>query len=228
MNVKRRVLILAVCALGLVSVLIYYLRSLNALTGGPAHLRRYPYKQCADNFHQLGMTIKYYHDAFGAYPPRVYSNDSGVPMHTWRFFLLPFTDYNYDLSEYNLEQPWDSDDNRYLGHFGLPIYQCPDDSSKSETKGYTSYFYLTDYCDKTRVVLVRMHHGAGIEWSNPTDLSLNHLKVLLHKGFRSAGRHEPGGLAVIRRDCRVFRLYATNVDDYIREIERTVRLTTDP
>ena len=227
MKVKRVFSLLVICLIGFVSLLLCYRGGLHAFRSGSPYFRDYPYRRCADNIHRLGMAIRSYHQAIGEFPPRVVLSSSGLPMHSWRFRLLPYTDYNYDLSEYDSDEPWDSPGNRKLGHFGVPVYQCPDDSSRTAVKGCTSYFYLTDYCDENRVVLVECH-GAGIEWTEPVDLDINALRVLLNKSLATAGEHEPGCLAVISRECRVVRLYSTNVEDYISEIERTVRHTAGP
>ena len=73
-----------------------------------------------------------------------------------------------------------------------------------------------------------MSSKRNIELTKPVDLDVNHLTVLLKKRFETKGKHEPGGLAVIGRDCSVFRLYATNADDYVSEIEGMVKLAADP
>jgi hypothetical protein len=148
-------------------------------------------------------------------------------MCSWRCILLPFTDFRaFDPPGYRFEEIWESDENRRFGELPIKIYQCKTDPSKRALPGYTSFFYLRDYCDQRRVVLIECH-GADVRWTEPKDLDLRELGALLRRRFESAAKPEATGLAVIGETARVFAICATNADDFVAEIDRDVRICID-
>lgn len=87
---------------------------------------------------QIGLAFHNYHDAYNAFPPGdmpAARDDDGNLKHSWRVHLLPFLEYAPLYNELNLEEPWNSDQNKQvLEAAETPARLAIDDISSSKTR----------------------------------------------------------------------------------------------
>ncbi len=63
---------------------------------------------------QIGLAMHGYHDRQGTFPPAALANKKGEALLSWRVLLLPYVDEQKLFREFNLEEPWDSPNNKKL------------------------------------------------------------------------------------------------------------------
>ncbi len=142
--------------------------------------------ECRGNLQKIGTALEAYHTEHGCYPPAYLADEDGTPMHSWRVLILPYLgdDEKKLYSQYDFDEPWDSQDNQFLQYQMPDVYGCPSDTYNFG--GETSYMMLigpetisggagttckeeiTD--DKDRTILLVETSGGIVQWLEPADL----------------------------------------------------------
>jgi len=171
-------------------------------------------RRCAGNLAQLALAIDAYEQAYGSYPPAFTVGPDGKPWHSWRVLILPYlgTQANQVYQQYDLSQPWNSQQNLRLVGSMPTVFTSPADPDAvalNETSyfavvgpgmalaggGGTSSARIRDGADQT-VLLVEVR-GAGIGWTEPRDLDGRAITYTI--GTDLGGNH-PGGMNVVTAD----------------------------
>ncbi len=169
--------------------------------------------ECSNNLKQIGIALNYYHDVYGCYPPAVITDEDGFPRYSWRVAILPFMEEVALSDSYDPNVSWDDPANAQVRMTVLPCYQCP--SAERYLPNTTDYVMITgegtvggvpnegtklgDIADdSSNTILVVEIADSFIEWSEPSDLSIDELTMLLNdpQGM-GPGSHHPGGLNVL-------------------------------
>jgi prepilin-type processing-associated H-X9-DG protein len=140
---------------------------------------------CLNNLKQIGLATQSYHDANGHFPPAYTIDKDGQPLQSWRVLLLPFLEESGLYRQINIEEAWNSLDNRAVANNMPSIYRCPSDGGGNLSE--TSYVVvggsgtafegsrsssLKDLRDPSRTVLVIELPGSEIGWTEPRDLDV--------------------------------------------------------
>lgn len=93
--------------------------------------------QSMNNLNQLALALHNFHDDNQCLPPPVVYSADGKPLYSWRVLLLPYLGEQALLERFQLDEPWDSPNNRAL------LSQMPlvfaDLELGSPTEGMTTY-----------------------------------------------------------------------------------------
>ena len=175
--------------------------------------------ECSNNLKQIGLALHNYHDTFGCFPPAVITDEDGFPRYSWRVAILPFMDKESLYDSYDPDVSWDDPANSQVRMAVVPCYQCPSD--ERYLPNTTNYVMITgegtvgglpnettkirDVADGlANTILVVEIADSFIEWSEPSDLSIDELTMLLNDPQGTGpGSHHPGGLNVLYCDGTV-------------------------
>ncbi len=121
-----------------------------------------------DNLRRIATALNAYANDHGSYPPPVLQ--VGRNQHSWRVLILPYLGESAMYSEYNLDEPWDSDRNQQLGYNIPSVFRNP-----QELRISNGLFSMSDYYLIT---------GAGTVFPSsgpltPKDINDEHGKTLL-------------------------------------------------
>jgi hypothetical protein len=119
-------------------------------------------------------------------PSDIYSED-GKPLLSWRVRILPFIEQQALYQRFNLDEPWDSDNNLPLMEFMPDVYRSP----SSEYLGNRTRFLalkspdslfpgqqamqlknVTDGTSNT-ILFVQASPEAAVEWTRPADIEFD-------------------------------------------------------
>jgi len=182
---------------------------------------------CTNNLKQIALALHNYHDTYQCFPPAVVTDKQGRPMHSWRVAILPFIEQRPLYERYNFNEPWDGPNNRVLANTAISAYRCPSDPNPSSTE--TNYVMIVgpgtigglpnekvgfrDVTDGTsNTILLVEVVGTGIQWMEPTDLSIDELSLRLNDGSdKSISSNHSGGAMVAFADGSV-RFLANGID----------------
>lgn len=70
--------------------------------------------ECAMQLREIGEAVSRYREIEGRLPATSIYTSEGKALHSWRVLLLPYLEANYFYGLYNLDQPWDGEDNSKL------------------------------------------------------------------------------------------------------------------
>ena len=76
---------------------------------------------CANNLHQIGLSLHHCHDVYSKLPPSRYSN--GSP--TWFAIILPFIEGESEARLWKLDQLYYAADNQQARETQISTYRCP-------------------------------------------------------------------------------------------------------
>jgi hypothetical protein len=139
-----------------------------------------------NNLKQLALAFHNYADANRAFPTDVYSAD-GSPLLSWRVRLLPYMEEASLYSQFKLEEPWDSENNRPLLDQMPAVFRSPDSEYLFNRTRYVtldgentlfpgneklSFRDVTDGTSNT-IMFVQVHPDAAVEWTRPADVDFN-------------------------------------------------------
>ena len=98
--------------------------------------------QCESNLIAISAALDSYYAKHGEYPPAVMYDENGQAMHSWRALLLPHLGpEGINLaSQYNMDEPWDSNHNSNFVSRMPAVYACPSDGKSLQ--GETSYLAI--------------------------------------------------------------------------------------
>ncbi len=140
--------------------------------------------QSKNNLKQIGLALHNFHDAHGEFPEGGTFTDSGVPLHSWQTYLLPYMDQAPTFNRIDLEQPWNAPVNMSLMRQQIPAYQNPSLAGPLEVQGYGASHYagnervlprntrmhIRDITDGTSNTIFAGEVTGGIKpWGDPTN-----------------------------------------------------------
>ena len=175
--------------------------------------------QCSNNLKQIGLALHNYHDVYGSLPPAVITDQDGNPRYSWRVAILPFIEQGSLFDRYDPDVAWDDTVNQIVRMNQIPAFLCP--SSAPAFPNETNYVMITgegtvgglpnqatrfrDITDGTsNTIAVVEIVGAGIEWSEPRDLTLEELSMQLNDGSGAGpSSNHPKGVNVLLCDGSV-------------------------
>ncbi|MGO8745221.1 MAG: DUF1559 domain-containing protein [Thermoguttaceae bacterium] len=153
--------------------------------------------QCQNNLKQIGLALQNYRGCYGCYPPACTYDETGRPMHSWRFLILPFLESMPTYSSCNLNEPWDAPSNRALLADHKYVYKCPDDQTAyAPDSNTTSYLAVVGRRAAWRLgeneipedgdlqkhaadtFLVIETANSGIQWPEPRDIRFDDVDAL--------------------------------------------------
>ncbi|MEN6449126.1 MAG: DUF1559 domain-containing protein [Thermoguttaceae bacterium] len=201
-----------------------------AVARAPGAVRR---MQCTSNLKQLAMALYNYNQANGCFPPAYVADKDGRPMHSWRVLIWPYLEGETGYKQYRFDEPWDGPNNKKLLAARPRVFCCPG-GEKVNPQGNTETSYvavvgdnaawagekpqsLKDFGSKSsETILLIEAADAGIQWTEPKDLSLDALEASgarppkltassrhgIHKDFLFTYQH-PSGLNVAMADGSV-------------------------
>lgn len=140
---------------------------------------------------QIGLALRSYHDAYGSFPPATTYDANGKPLHSWRVLILPQLGYSELYRRYDLDQPWDSEQNSLLA-FEMPQEYASAYDTAAIANGEPSFYVITGkgsafpikgsrkaeeiLDDLTDTVLVAETISYGFSWLEPRDIRLSRLE----------------------------------------------------
>lgn len=191
-----------------------------AVTAARSAARR---ANCVTNLQQISVAMEAYRSAHGQYPPPYTVDRDGQKMHSWRVLLLPYLGEEAKMvyEMYDLNQPWDSPQNQVVATMVPAIYVCPE-GSPNQALGETSYCLVVgegllfepdgavDAIELSRgdgaaqTLMIVEAAGAGINWIEPKDLTLQGLMQGVNSGMAGCCQsNHPGGANVVMADNSV-------------------------
>ena len=108
--------------LGVVFILFLIALLLPAVSSAREAARR---NRCLSNIKQIALALHFYADKHGSFPPAYSVDANGKPLHSWRVLILPYLEHTNLYQAINLDEPWDSTNNRKLWDLMPEVYRCP-------------------------------------------------------------------------------------------------------
>ena len=202
---------------------------------------------CQNNLKQIGFALHSYHDVHGTLPPAYIPDANGRPMHSWRVLILPYLEHGALFSQYDMNQPWDSPQNKALIDQMPEIFACP---TADTPPGKTTYQVIVgpqtmfpgakgvkfnEVKDgMSQTIAVVESSDSPVTWTEPVDLSFDKLDFTI-------GSEQPGQLGSPHRrsinalygDISVRAIGADNLPDQVRAAvtrngDEIVDLTSGP
>ena len=191
---KIAVLIVALCAIGLVGLLIWGTRAAREAA------RR---ANCMNHFMQISLALLAYESDHGSLPPMGNSTDTDQPAQSWRVAILPYLDRKNLYEQYDPSEPWNSEKNLSIADEMPLIYRCPNvDNDKSSQTSYVvlvgpktigglaqkdrNIEYISSHAGTSVTLLIVEVPNSGIHWMEPRDLTIDEIIEWREKGQMSA------------------------------------------
>ncbi len=164
---RKRWFIIVVATLCLTSCLVFA-PCLQTVSDGGLRLRS------VANLQQIVLALHIYHEQYGQLPPATKYGKDGQPLYSWRVLLLPFLEHPELYHQFNLEEPWDSPQNKPLLEKIPKCYMTG--TERKDWVGMTHYqtfvgpgtaFEQGDLSDRLLVV----EAANPVPWTKPEDLT---------------------------------------------------------
>ncbi len=142
------------------------------------------------NLKQLALAAQNFYDRHMSLPARYSVDANGVPLHSWRVFLLPYIEQNELYKQIRLDEPWDSEWNSQF-HSKAPelfrrpgssdpgcVYSCAVDQTAAlqpaKEPGSQLGFRLGEILDGTMNTILFVERKEPVCWMDPnSDLTLD-------------------------------------------------------
>jgi len=137
-----------------------------------------------NNLRQIAIAMHNYHDTYGHFPPAVATSREGKPLYSWRVLLLPFMEEQPLYSQFKLDEPWDSPNNKPLLARIPKVYQSPRGKPADSAATYYQVLVgggalfdlnrptrMADITDGTSNTILVIEAGEPVPWSKPEDLT---------------------------------------------------------
>ena len=180
-----RVITFVVLGVALLGIWIFLVGPFHSIfPPEPRHRGRPPN---ADNLHMIGLAFHNYVDDNKCFPLAAIQNQDGEPLLSWRVALLPFLEENELYSQFHLDEPWDSPNNKPLLARIPKVYAPPGGKPAQEPFGtYYQVFVgpgaafedkarinfgsFTDGCSNT---ILAIEAAEPVPWTKPEDLAFS-------------------------------------------------------
>jgi hypothetical protein len=144
--------------------------------------------QSINNLKQIALAMHNYADAHKAFPAAVMLGPDGKTKHSWRVAILPYLEQESLYKQYNVNEPWDSENNKKLIDKMPATYRHPSDKGNATNSSYyalagkggifsedaakngTGFAQIRDGTSNT-VLLVEAKRD--IPWTKPEDISFD-------------------------------------------------------
>ncbi|QDT39972.1 hypothetical protein Pan241w_00250 [Gimesia alba] len=139
-----------------------------------------------ENMKKIGRAFHDFHDSFTRFPPADAHLVDGKPLLSWRVHMLPFLGQAELYKEFNLQEPWDSPQNKALLEKMPAVFKCegvsqPGSTSIMTFSGDGTPFKggqgprlrkFTDGSSNT-ILVVLAGPDKAVPWTQPIDIPLN-------------------------------------------------------
>lgn len=156
-----------------------------------------------NNMAQLMLAVHNYHDVYNKFPESAVTGPDGTTKHSWRVALLPFLEQRDLYEQYNLDEPWDSPNNRQVLAKMPAVFRHPAAPAGSTNSCYfglvgpdtamgdgTKSFGLRDVTDGSTNTIFFVEAKRNIPWTKPEDIAVPSVSSLpAFGGFTSDGYH---------------------------------------
>src|SRR5260370_37344826 len=68
----------------------------------------------SNNLKQIGLAMHNYEGVYRTIPPSAICDKNGKPLLSWRVAILPYIEQDNLYRQFNLDEPWDSENNKKL------------------------------------------------------------------------------------------------------------------
>jgi beta-lactamase regulating signal transducer with metallopeptidase domain len=172
---------------------------------------------------QLALAMHNYHSKNQHFPPAVVLGPDGKTPHSWRVELLPYLDQNDLYSQYRMNEPWDSENNKKVLEQMPACLRNPYDDPKSTNSGYyvlvgpgtifegKDGIKIQDITDGTSNTLMVVESKRNIPWTKPEDISFDPEKPL-----PELGGFEKGHFATALADGSAQRFETEKAKDQLK------------
>lgn len=152
---------------------------------------------CTGRLTQIALALQNYERVYKSLPPTVTLDARGRPMHSWRTLLLPYLGLEDVYSQYHLNEPWNSPNNKKVGRSPLvrSAFQCPAAAGASPKASYLAitrssgeWAMLVDRESPLRGMLIVEVPSSEVEVLEPRDVNVQDAESVLrtvmnsHKG----------------------------------------------
>jgi hypothetical protein len=94
--------------------------------------------QSTGNLNKIGIGLRNYDGQYGALPLGAMCDEDGKPLLSWRVAILPYVDQRDLYDKFNLDEPWDSPQNKPL-IAQMPAFYANPKKLNDQSRGETLY-----------------------------------------------------------------------------------------
>jgi hypothetical protein len=147
-------------------------------------------QQSTNNVKQILLAAHNYESANGKFPGDILDKKTGKPLLSWRVAILPYIEQNALYSNFKLDEPWDSPNNKPFSDMVIKVYRSP--FQKKEAHNLTTYqtpvgkklgwtdttkkgVRIVDFTDGTSnsILLFETKDEVAVPWAKPADLVID-------------------------------------------------------
>ena len=187
--------------------------------------------QSSTNLHLIGTAMNEYVRDHGDFPPAVFYDKDDKPLYSWRVLLLPYLKEKSLWAQFELDEPWDSPNNKPL-LARMPHAFMPPSQTKPEEPYATHYQVFTGggamfdadpnvwphtiqeiaSANGTRKTLMVVEATEPVPWTKPEDLPYSPDRPLPKLGLFSSGIH------ILTANSAVHRLPSDTDEETLRDM----------
>jgi Protein of unknown function (DUF1559) len=144
-----------------------------------------------NNMKQIMLACHAYHDVYGHLPNDI-TDKNGKPLLSWRVAILPFIEQNNLYSQFKLDEPWDSKNNKQWSQVAVktylsPLAVTPNPAGLTHYQGFVGpgtmfeagkKIKLTDVFDGTSNPIMFVETADAVEWTKPGGIPFDPKKPL--------------------------------------------------
>lgn len=178
--------------------------------------------QTAAHLSRIGVALQAYHQFHGTLPPAYFTDEQGIPTHSWRAMILPFLGEELLAAAYRWDEPWNGPNNTQLLSRMPALFASPSDVA-DPALGMTSFLAITGpgtaFPGDTAVplqeitdplattLLVAESAESEVAWLEPVDLHVSRMSFQINREPGASIRtRDPRGPHVLLADGSVRRL----------------------
>jgi serine/threonine protein kinase len=138
---------------------------------------------CVNQLRQIAFAMHRYQLDHGHLPLAVVCSKEGRPLYSWRVLLLPYLGREDLFRQFNLNERWDSEQNKKFLAKMPEVFRHPLANAKDTTLTYyqvfdgpgaafegSKPFRLADFTDGTANTILVVEAGAAVPWTKPADV----------------------------------------------------------
>ncbi len=152
-----------------------------------------------NNLKQIGLAILNYESTYGHCPGNSYDKD-GKPLLSWRVHILPYIEQTNLYTQFKLDEPWDSPNNKGLSEIVVKVYQVQGRPAGQPSDTYFRSFIgpknvkgdyrpwliegdskgpkIVQITDGTSNTVSVVEAGEAVPWTKPEDLPYDGIQAL--------------------------------------------------
>ena len=174
----------------------------------------------------IGLAMHNFHEVHGRFPSDIRDED-GKPLLSWRVQLLPFLDHITLFDQFNLDEPWDSPNNKPLIAKMPAVLRAPGSKAEAARTNYVGLAHengifrdgagirIADIVDGTSntIMIAEADDKQAVTWTKPDDLEFDPKKP--HTGL---GKLRDGSFYALLGDGAVRKLSIKISADLLRRL----------